>query len=142
MGRGRKRIPNQDSLIMSTDDEDYEHVIGRYIKYIGSDTYILRGQTRLGDVSASDLIERPELKDQYDACVKIKALYHYWKVERHQLQRQYDQALDEWCELRLSKNNTQTDTVWKELNDLEAKVNDREDEMVMNLVKVRRHLWS
>lgn len=35
---------------MSIVDEDYDYMIGRYVKYIGSDTYILRGQTRLGVV--------------------------------------------------------------------------------------------
>jgi hypothetical protein len=94
------------------------------------------------DVDAGRLVQNPELRPQYEAYVEIKALYHYWKTERHQMQRQYNQALDEWSDLRRKAPKEEVDAIWNELNALENKINDTEDEKLLRLIKIRRYLWS
>lgn len=94
------------------------------------------------DVDAASLVDRPELQEQYNFCVEVKALYHYWKIDRHDLQREYDMVLYEWSKMHHSNNDEARDALWKEVDELEKKVNNTEDEMSMRLLKIRRHLWS
>jgi hypothetical protein len=75
---------------------------------------------------------------------EAKRISHWWKVEREQDLRAYYVKLYEWSDLhKLSceRHNPNVSKAFDELNALEQAIENKTDEMITRLMKIRRSLW-
>lgn len=85
--------------------------------------------------------EETDLAYQRNAYLEVLAIHHYWKVERHELRNKYNDLLEQWskCWKEFGRKDPR---IKKLLDTVEQNINDREDEMLIRLLKVRRSMWT
>lgn len=82
---------------------------------------------------------------QRDQYLEFMAIYNYWKVERLELQAQHDKALTLWSAAHKASKGPKgetTEQLWKEVQESEAKMDNRLEEMLHRLIDVRKVLWT
>lgn len=81
------------------------------------------------------------LKAQQEAFKEANAIYYWWTVGRHEEDALYNKMLDNWLDAKRNKLDNK-----EQLRDLyiaQEKINeDKVDEMVVRLMKIRRTLWT
>lgn len=91
--------------------------------------------------SEEDVQADPGLLRQRNNWLETKAIHYWWNVERARQQKEYDDLLHRWSAAQ--KNNApETHQLWDELNKMEKAQQDKEDEMVSRLLKIRHSLWT
>ena len=82
-----------------------------------------------------------EFHNHYNAQMEMKALYQYWTMERNAVASAKDVALSKWYNTTL-KTGQKEEELYQEYTQLEREFQDREDEMCMRLLKIRKYLWT
>ena len=85
---------------------------------------------------------------------ELQALYRYWKHDRHKQERQIDALRRKWAKSRKTKMvpSLHPQTVshvvvsedrktWRLLRSAETRFEKLEEEMLLRLISVRKHLW-
>jgi hypothetical protein len=91
--------------------------------------------------SEEEVIKDPYLQTQRDHYFEIKNIHYWWNVERKEDAKLQDQMQHEWW---LAKKNRSADyeDKWNLLTEAKQKFDDKEDEMIARLMKIRRTLWT
>lgn len=91
--------------------------------------------------SREEINKNPGFKAQQDAIDEARAIYHWWTVERKSDYKIYNNLLHEWCEQR-TKDKVIAKKIYIEMKDKEEFIENKTDEMVLRLMKIRRTLWT
>lgn len=89
-------------------------------------------------LTEEDVARDESLRAQYEHGQEIKALYHYWTVERKVLADKRDLLLKKWSKAW----HEQRDSAMQELNKFEDEFAALEDLMLVRLIKARRGMWT
>lgn len=91
--------------------------------------------------SEEDVQTEPYLLQTRNLHLEIKAIHYWWNVERCRMQNIQDKLLHDWSEAR--RNDTSAvHQLWDELHKGDQAFDDKTDEMIMRLMKIRRSLWT
>lgn len=90
--------------------------------------------------SEEDVQKEPYLLDQRNIWLEAKAIHYWWNVERLRQHKKCEDELLLWHEARKKGDVTKisSSTLFK----LEKERDDKEDEMLVRLLKIRRYLWT
>ncbi len=91
--------------------------------------------------SEEDVQQEPHLMYQRNAWLETKAIHYWWNVERIRQQKEEEDLLHRWSEAH-KVNAPETHQLWDELKKIEKAQDDKEDEMIGRLLKIRRSLWT
>lgn len=92
---------------------------------------------------AIHLKHQGRLTEQAKASRKIKELYEWWKYIRPQRKEPYaDPCLGDIDDILDKQKFKKKQKLYKEAYDLEKKYDDEDTEMLIELIKVRNHLWT
>ncbi len=80
-------------------------------------------------------------KAQQDAIDEARAIFYWWTVERKNDLLYRNTVLSIWSAANKS-NSPSKENMWKLLKELDQKFEDKTDEMILRLMKIRRSLWS
>jgi hypothetical protein len=89
-----------------------------------------------------EMVDTEQESDTWHAAyLEIKELYNYWKFDRPYQQKQMDDNLSEWDDNRIG-NKPKAEILFKEYHDLESEFEEKETEMLIRLIKVRKWMWT
>lgn len=89
-----------------------------------------------------DKIESDEgMKTQQASLDEARAIHHWWISERDNQIDERNHLQHLWYEAKKDKD-PQREIYWTKLKELDAKLEDKDDEMVVRLMKIRRTLWT
>lgn len=91
--------------------------------------------------SEEEVIAEPHLQHQRNAWLETKAIHYWWNVERLRQQKAHDELLHRWSEAR-KVDAPETQQLWDEMKETEKALEDKEEEMIIRLIKIRRSLWT
>lgn len=92
---------------------------------------------------AIHLKHQGRLTEQAKASRKIKELYEWWKYIRPQRKDPLDNpALGDIDDILDNKNFKKKQKLYKRVYELEEKYDDEDTEMLIELIKIRSHLWT
>lgn len=91
--------------------------------------------------SEEEIEANPGLLRQRNHWLETKAIHHWWNVERLRQQEKHDKLLHDWSEARKA-NSHNVQQLWDDLKKAEKALEDKEEEMLLRLVKIRRSLWT
>jgi hypothetical protein len=91
--------------------------------------------------SEEDVQADPNLLSQRHKWLEAKAIHYWWTVERHRQAERHAEMLHAWSEAKKNKD-PQEHQLWDELNKHEKVQDEKEDEMIARLMKIRRSLWT
>lgn len=81
------------------------------------------------------------MKMQQDAIDEARDIYHWWMVSRRESEKIYSQLLTDWSNARTNKS-VNSDRLWKLLQFHETEMDNKTEEMILRLVKIRQSLWT
>jgi len=83
-------------------------------------------------------------KAQRDAYFEIQALHKWWNVERKEDEKKCQELVDVWHDRKYKQKifDEETDRLFKEHLDADKAALDKETEMLIRLIKVRKSLWT
>lgn len=91
--------------------------------------------------SEEEIQAEPHLLQTRNLHLEIKAIHYWWNVERARMQKAQEKLLHDWSEAR--RNDTPTvHQLWDELHKGEQAFDDKTNEMIIRLMKIRRSLWT
>jgi len=73
--------------------------------------------------------------------LETKAIHYWWNVERKRQQKMQGNLLKDWSEARIA-NSSSENQLWEDLRKAEASFEEKEEEMIQRLIKIRRALWT
>lgn len=83
------------------------------------------------------------MKAQYETLQEAKTILHWWQVGRKEERKIYSDLLHRWSELRKDKKTRkEADQVFEVMKNTEADWENKTDEMIARLMKIRRSLWT
>lgn len=91
--------------------------------------------------SEEDVQADTSLLYQRNKWLETKALHYWWNVERLRQQKNHDDLLHRWSDAR-KVDAPETQQLWDDLKKIETALEDKEEEMLIRLIKVRRSLWT
>ena len=92
---------------------------------------------------ANHLKHQGRLTEQAKASRKIKELYEWWKYIRPQRKDPLDNpALGDIDDILDNKNLKKKQKLYKRVYELEEKYDNEDTEMLIELIKIRSHLWT
>lgn len=92
-------------------------------------------------IDKSNEFEVDVLKAQLRDLEEIDALYQYWTVERKaDLKKKYE-LLRDWSEHRL-EDQEKDNTLWDAMNAFDNAFEEKEEEMLIRLIKIRKAMWT
>jgi len=93
-----------------------------------------------------EISEKEQESDQwYKAYLEIKELYNYWKIDRAIKEKEEQDSLSAWYEKfkdYKNRNNVECDKLSDEHRKLEVEFEEKETEMLLRLIKVRKFMWT
>ena len=113
------------------------NLLGEYLK---EEPYDLIKDYTLEQINAD-----AGMKIQHECLQEAKDIYQWWRVGRKEEQKIYDDLLARWCDLRkdkISRDNGEADQMFKILKSAENGIEEKTDEMIARLIKIRRNLWT
>lgn len=81
------------------------------------------------------------MKNQQANLEEAKAIYHWWTVGRDQAVDSRNWYLNRWSEAKKNKD-PRKEYYWDKMKDLDAKFEEKDDEMIARLMRIRRTLWT
>lgn len=81
------------------------------------------------------------MKRQQADIDEARAIYQWWTVGRKEEQGMHDKLLHDWSEARRNKSSNR-EHLWELLQFQEKANEDKTDEMIARLMKIRRTLWT
>jgi len=113
-------------------DKNYKFVKGRYQE--AQDDYFRW---------ANHLKHQGRLTEQAKASRKIKELYEWWKYIRPQRKNPYDNdSLGDIDDILDNKRFKKKKKLYEKAYDLEQEHDDEDTRMLIELIKIRNHLWT
>lgn len=91
--------------------------------------------------SEEDVQTDNHLLYQRNNWLETKAIHYWWNVERLRQMDEHADLLHRWSEAR-KVDAPETHILWDELHKMEKVQEDKEDEMIARLLKIRRSLWT
>jgi hypothetical protein len=88
-----------------------------------------------------DIAKEPHLQHQLDQNNEIIAIYNWWNKGRKLECKEGDEALTKWHNAKKSKS-PYTKILWEELKNIDKRNEDKLEEMLIRLLKIRKYLWS
>lgn len=80
-------------------------------------------------------------KSQQDALDEARSIYFWWNTERKLDYKKYNQLLSDWSSVR-KNDRLKSDMLFKQLKEQEDYIENKTDEMILRLMKIRRTLWT
>lgn len=93
-------------------------------------------------ITDEDVKADPFLQKSKDLQNEILEIHHWWNVERKQQLHINSALCDKWHFLSLKNQAPGKARAWKEMQDCDQKLEEKTDEMINRLMKIRRSLWS
>ena len=84
----------------------------------------------------------PSLIHQRKFVFEVNAIHHWWNVTRKQDLKAYDNLLSQWHDVRKEGKKEKAAQLFKILGSVEKDNEDKVDEMIARLMKIRRSLWT
>lgn len=84
----------------------------------------------------------PGMKMQQNSLNEARAIYHWWNVGRKAEEKAISDKQHEWWLHRKDQKSTQAEALFKELKEMEEAYENKTDEMIARLMKIRRTLWT
>lgn len=81
-----------------------------------------------------------ENKIQRDTYFEILAIHKWWFEDRKREYQEFSNCRTEWHKLH-KVGDPHTDEIWNEMNKMHENFENKTDEMIARLMKVRRSLW-
>ena len=91
--------------------------------------------------SEEDVADEPHLQHQRHAWLETKAIHYWWNIERLRQQKTHDELLNKWSDAH-KVNAPETQQLWDDLKKIEQTLKDKEEEMIIRLIKIRGSLWT
>lgn len=91
--------------------------------------------------SEEEVEAEPHLLHQRNNWLEAKTLHHWWNVERLRQQKAHDELLHAWSDAH-KVNAPETQQLWDDMKKTEEALEEKEEEMLIRLIKVRRSLWT
>lgn len=83
----------------------------------------------------------PSLKQQYNNLCEAKAIYMWWTTERKLAYKEYYDLLHQWSSVR-KENKTFAEELFVKLTNKESAIEEKTEEMIARLMKIRKSLWT
>lgn len=91
--------------------------------------------------SEEDIQAEPALIFSRNLYYEVKAIHYWWNVERLRQEDMKAKLLSAWSEARRN-NAPETHQLWDDLHKFEKDFDDKTDEMLLRIMKIRRSLWT
>lgn len=88
-----------------------------------------------------ELIKTPSLAQQRNLFIEIKSIHYWWNVERKRAISKIDDVQSKWFKAK-SDGTSEFQQLWQDLKVLEKEQEEKTEEMVTRLMKIRRSLWT
>jgi len=86
---------------------------------------------------------REVLQHQRNNCLEVQTIHHYWNIERPAEEKQKNELLDKWIEVRHANGECEEAGVLRtKMNALDETSEAKLEEMMIRLIKVRRSMWT
>lgn len=96
----------------------------------------------LSDSYTEEQIEAdPGMKLQQGSLCEARAIYHWWTVGKKQEEDAISDQQDIWWKARKAKD-PEAETHFTKLNEMKEAQENKTDEMIARLMKIRRGLWT
>lgn len=91
--------------------------------------------------SDEEVQTNPYLASQRNAYLEIKAIHYWWNVERLRQHDAHSDLLTQWANAQRAHDPAEHQ-LWDDLRKMETEMEEKEEEMMIRLVKIRRCLWT
>lgn len=91
--------------------------------------------------SEEDIQTDPHLTHQRNLWMEAKNIHYWWNVERKRQDKKHAELVSKWYEAR-HINAADSHKLWDQMNKAEQEMEDKKDEMIARLLKIRRSLWT
>jgi hypothetical protein len=96
----------------------------------------------LSETYSQEEIDADETFKAQQAFLKeARLIYKWWSIDRKKDKAAYNIMQNLWYQARKS-NSSEKDKYWAQMNKLDADFENKTDEMISRLMKIRRTLWS
>jgi hypothetical protein len=85
--------------------------------------------------------EEIELKSQRDTYLEILEIHKWWTYDRKIEYKAFSDIRSEWSELHRARD-PKAKELWDKMHVMEAAFENKTDEMISRLMKIRRNLWT
>ena len=92
--------------------------------------------------SQEEIDADPALLSQQRSYDEAKAILNWWQVERKENAKIIDNLYDDWRKTKFSNDQSEIERCWKLWRDAEEKLEEKTEEMLVRLIKIRRSLWT
>lgn len=109
-------------------------------KYFEEKPYDLTADYTLEQINAD-----AALKNQHETLQEARDILNWWTVQRIKDQAIKDELLTRWCALRkekVTRDSGEADQVWAVMKKADSDYEEKTDEMITRLMKIRRSLWT
>jgi hypothetical protein len=91
--------------------------------------------------SEEEVEEDASLLNQRHKYLEVKAIHYWWNVDRKRREEQHADLLTKWSDA-IKNQDPAEHQYWTELKAVEQANKDKEEEMIIRLIKVRGALWT
>lgn len=104
--------------------------------------YLAEEPTDLREWHSPEEIEADAgMKEQQRCYDEAHKIYRWWSVERNEGRKAIEDMTSKWHDARKVRDPS-AEEYWKQLRDMQAWFEEREDEMIGRLISIRRGLWT
>lgn len=108
------------------------NILNNFVKNEMSDNYC---------PSEEEVEANPGLLLQRNQWLEVKAIHYWWNVDRLRQQKAHDELLHAWSEERKA-DGPNLQQLWDDMKKAEKALDEKEEEMIIRLIKIRRSLWT
>jgi len=91
--------------------------------------------------SEEEIDQNPHLLNQRHKYLEIKTIHYWWNIDRKRREQYYADLLHKWNEARKNQDPAEHQ-FWIDLKAEESAFKDKEEEMLIRLIKIRGVLWT
>lgn len=101
--------------------------------------YYCPSEKEIAEASSED--EAFILQRQRDYVFEVKSIHRWWNIERPQMLSLHQKTLNEWYSSRKTDTN-KAEKRWELMKRQDLEFENKTDEMIARLMKVRRSMWT
>ncbi len=91
--------------------------------------------------SEEEIAEEPSLLSQRHKYMEVKAIHYWWNIERYRQDEAQAELVSKWHDAHRIGDSSEHQ-LWKDLEIIKKANQDKEEEMIARLLKVRGALWT
>jgi hypothetical protein len=91
--------------------------------------------------SEEEISHDVSLLNQRNTYLEVKAIHYWWNIDRKRQESRRDHMIDDWHKARKA-GSSQEHQLWEDLRKADRALDDKEDEMIGRLIKIRHALWT